>query len=976
MGLETYWQKRHFDRTAEPRGETARRTGHSFVVQKHDARRLHYDFRLELDGVLLSWAVPKGPSLDPKVKRLAMQTEDHPLEYGGFEGVIPPGEYGGGTVLLWDRGTWEPHGDAADMYRRGRLTFALHGEKLQGDFHLVRTPGKGKGEERRWLFFKSGDEAARPGTDAQILEERPQSVATGRDIDSIASDPDHVWTSNGAGSTSQAEKATASRQSPSAGKHKTTAPSTLERAAGLGQRADAQRRAVPDFIEPQLATLSAEAPSGSDWLHEIKLDGYRIHARIDQGRAHLLSRRGHDWTTRLPSIASALGTLPIDSGYLDGEVVVLGENGVSDFQRLQNSMEAGKDVACVYFVFDAPFLHGFDLRALPLGDRKSLLAEAMAQTQHERLRYSDHIAGEGAAFFKRACGLGLEGIISKRADSTYASGRSRAWLKVKCLSRQEFIIGGYTEPSGSRGHLGALLVGVQENGALGYAGKVGTGFTQASLAELAKRLEPLEQPGPAFANPPRERRGVHWVEPRLVAEVAFMERTDEGLIRHASFQGLREDKAPSDVHLERPEPAAPRRARAAARTKKASARKAPAQAAPRAVATEAAAKKWGATPTPSRSPRRGAPAPAKTTAKASASASPRSKSSKAKSAPAVASKPSKAKAATSKAKAATSKPIGAPTLAASQANARPPSKATRARASSASATPIALDLSRLEVTHPDRILFPDPGITKSELMLHYARVARWMLPQVTERPLMLVRCPEGAGKPCFHQKHPSRGMPKAVQEIMVPQKEGPEANLMIRDVEGLLGLVQMGALEIHAWGCRAERLDCPDQLVFDLDPDEGLPWERTIEAAHTLRERLDERGLTGFLRVTGGKGLHIVVPVTPTTPWDDAKRFTKGVADAMVRAEPTKYIATMTKQKRRGKIFLDYLRNGEGATAACSYSTRARPGAPVCVPIDWDELDGSLRPDQFNVRNLERRLNEHDDPWASFDDARAPIVAG
>jgi bifunctional non-homologous end joining protein LigD len=998
MGLETYWQKRHFDRTAEPRGEPARRTGYSFVVQKHDARRLHYDFRLELDGVLLSWAIPKGPSLDPKVKRLAMQTEDHPLEYGGFEGVIPPGEYGGGTVLLWDRGTWEPHGDAAEMYKRGRINFALHGEKLQGSFHLVRTPGKGKGEERRWLFFKSGDEAARPGSDAQILEERPESVATGRDLDSIASDPDHVWTSNGAGSARPAEKAKPARQSVTSGEHETSSKLTLQHAAALAKRSGVKRAALPDFIEPELATLSAEAPSGADWLHEIKLDGYRIHARIEKGRAHLLSRRGHDWTTRLPSIASALGTLPIESGYLDGEVVVLGENGVSDFQRLQNSMEAGKDVACIYCVFDAPFLHGFDLRALPLAERKALLAEAMAQTKHERLRYSDHIAGEGAAFFKRACGLGLEGIISKRADAPYASGRSRAWLKVKCLSRQEFIIGGYTEPAGSRGHLGALLVGVQENGVLSYAGKVGTGFTQASLAELAKRLSPLQRSEPVFANPPRERRGVHWVEPRLVAEVAFMERTDDGLIRHASFQGLREDKAPSDVHLERPETGAPATAR---------------ETTPSAKARAKAAKNR---PVEKRAPRAGDTAPEKLPSKTSAAARPRGKASKAsasKASPSAQAKPSKAsakgspsaqtkpsKASASKgspsaqtkpSKASASK--GSPSAqaktskaSASEPRPRAARKASSARAASAkrgaankakmTQVPIALDVSRLEVTHPDRILFPDPGITKRELMLHYARVARWMLPQVSGRPLMLVRCPEGAGKPCFHQKHPSKGMPRAVREVMVPQKDGPEANLLIEDVEGLLGLVQMGALEIHTWGCRAERLDCPDQLVFDLDPDEGLPWERVIEAAHTLRKRLDERGLTGFLRVTGGKGLHIVVPVTPTTPWDDAKSFTKAIADAMVRAEPTRYIATMTKLKRKGKIFLDYLRNGEGATAVCSYSTRARPGAPVCLPIDWDELDASLRPDAFNVRNLERRLNEHDDPWASFDDARAPIAAG
>lgn len=860
MGLETYRQKRDFSRTAEPRGRKAGKAGHSFVVQKHAARRLHYDFRLELDGVLLSWAVPKGPSLDPKVKRLAMQTEDHPIEYGGFEGVIPKGEYGGGTVLVWDQGTWQATGDAAAMYRKGHLEFELKGEKLTGGFHLVRT---GPSTERRWLLMKRMDAAAQPGSDSAVVEQHPNSVTSGRDLNQVAENPDHVWTSK---DVSQKTKA-ARRAGLPAG--------SLESVAG------AKPAKVPDFIDPELATLAPEAPAGDDWLHEIKLDGYRILARVEGPKVRLSSRRGHDWTARLPSIASALGALGLGAALLDGEVVVLGASGVSDFQKLQNSMEAGKDADCVYFAFDAPFLAGHDLRKLPLTRRKELLQLALGGGG-ERVRFGDHVQGGGGAFFAKACEHRLEGIVCKRASSPYVSGRGRAWLKVKCLSRQEFVVGGFSEPAGSRQHLGALLLGVREEGELRYAGKVGTGFTQASLGELARRLAPLERAEAPFANPPRgaESRGVHWVEPRLVAEVSFTERTADGMIRHASFHGLREDKAVADVHEEH------------------------AEAEPARKVSKRAVKKVSAT--------RGE---AKAVSK----------------------------------KAARSKAV-------------------------AKAPELSLDLSRFELTHPERVLYPDQGLTKRDLVLYYARVARWMLPHVSERPLMLVRCPEGAEKQCFHQKHPSRGMPKAVTTVEVQQKKGPEQHLMIRDVEGLLGLVQMGALEIHTWGCHADAVELPDQLVFDLDPDEGLPWLRVVEAARTLRERLERAGLTGFLKTTGGKGLHIVTPLVPHADWETAKQFSKALVEAMVKEEPAKYLAVMTKAKRANKIFLDYLRNGYGATAVCAFSSRARAGAPVSVPIEWDELDSDVRSASFDVKNIDQRLRSlKRDPWADFDDARVPL---
>lgn len=865
--LQTYRRKRDFARTEEPRGRKLRSTGHAFVVQKHAARALHYDFRLEHEGVLLSWAVPKGPSLDPGVKRLAMQTEDHPVEYGDFEGVIPHGEYGGGTVIVWDRGTWEPEGDARAMYEKGHLNFKLHGEKLKGSYHLVRTGGrKTKDGRHAWLLIKSRDAAAEPGSDARVVEEHPESVLSGLTLDEVKKTPERVWSSKKAArrapspvkaNTSNGKvESTAKRQAPAVSQ----APVSAKSYPG------ARRAKLPPFVDPELATLVDAAPSGADWLHEIKLDGYRLIARVDKGRVTLSTRRGNDWTSRLPSVARAFAALPLRSAMLDGELVVLGDDGVSNFQKLQNSLEGGKDAACVFFAFDLMFVDGHDVRELPLIVRKELLAERLGQldAEHGRVRYSAHVLGEGTAFFEHACELGLEGSVAKRAQSPYVSGRTRAWLKVKCTKRQEFVLGGFTEPSGSRGHFGSLLLGVKADGRLRYAGKVGTGFTAESLRKLWAIMKPLEQPEPPFDDPPKgaARRGVHWLSPRLVAEVQFAERTAEGLLRHASFQGLREDKQPEEVREETAEPAPARR-------------------------------------------RRG----------------------------------------TMKAESVSNRPA-----------------------------PPALDASRIRLTHPDKVLYPEKGLTKRDLALYYARVSACMLPHVTGRPLMLVRCPEGASGQCFYQKHPSKGMPKAVERALLPEKKGKKEHLMIRDVEGLIGLVQMGALEIHTWGCRVERVECPDQLVFDLDPDAAVSWEAVVEAAQSIRERLVAIGLGGFLKTTGGKGLHIVVPIEPVTPWDEAREFSKRFVEVMVREEPDKYLMTMTKQKRVGKIFLDYLRNGRGATAVSAFSSRARPGAPVSAPITWAELGEGLRSDAFDVRNMPDRLAALSaDPWGELESARAPI---
>jgi bifunctional non-homologous end joining protein LigD len=783
MTLETYNEKRHFRRTREPRGRVKKtRGGFAYVIQKHAASHLHYDFRLELDGVLLSWAVPKGPSLDPRDKRLAMQVEDHPVEYGGFEGTIPEGEYGGGTVMLWDRGTWEPEGDPRRDYERGRLTFTLHGEKLKGKWHLVRSRG-GRGERTPWLLFKGADDEARR-SDGKIVDAMPASVATGRSLDEIAAEDDRTWHS----------------------------------------KEPAKKRAtkLPKFTPPELATLVKEAPEGDGWLHEVKLDGYRILAHVARGKVTLYSRNGKDWTARMPEVESALRRLDCSSAILDGEVVVLGEDGVSDFQRLQNAMGSGEE-SLTYFAFDLLELDGRDLRSEPLEARKAALAKLVPRKGV--VRFGDHVVGGGPEFFAKACKVGLEGIVSKRRDAPYREGRGRDWLKVKCVGRQELVIVGWTDPKSSRAHFGALLLGVRKGKDLVYAGKVGTGFSQESLASIAPKLRALATKTPQVKGAPRG-RSLHWVEPKLVCEVDFTEMTSDGKLRHPSFRGLRQDKPASEVVLERP----------------------------------------------ARSPAR---------------ASPR-------------------------------------------------------------------------VSNEHKVFFPESGITKGQLAAYLERVAPWMLPHVARRPLMLWRCPNGIGR-CFVQKHVSTMLPPAVRAVDV----GDTAkHAMIDDLAGLLGLAQAGVIEIHTWGSHAETLEHPDLLVFDLDPDPSVKWPDVVWAAQLLRERLEDLRLEPFVKTTGGKGLHVVCAIEPTMTWDAAKDFARTIAEAVVKEEPSRFVSTMAKAKRKGKIFIDYLRNGRGATFVAPYSPRARAGAPIAMPIDWDELTNDLQPDQFTVRNAFERLDAlKADPW-------------
>ena len=865
MTLTVYRQKRDFRKTPEPkpkRVESA--TGRSFVVQKHAASHLHYDFRLEHDGVLWSWAVPKGPSLDPADKRLAMHTEDHPVEYGAFEGVIPQGEYGGGTVMVWDRGTWTPHGDPAEGHAKGNLKFTLDGEKLKGGFALVRTRSDKYGKES-WLLIKEKDEEARPGY--AIAEEAPDSVVSGRDLDAIAQARSHVWRSKlsvrenvkaGAVAPMPATQDARKDAAAKAGKEK---PAKAKPATAHGRKAP-----MPDTLTPMLATLVDEAPAGDGWIHEVKYDGYRFLARIEKGRARLLSRNGKEWTASFPDIVRDLAKLPVKQAWLDGELVVLDDAGRSSFQRLQNALTGGREKNLAFFVFDLLYRDGYDMRALPLTERKALLREVAGEGTG-RVKVGPEVRGDGPDFFRQACGLGLEGIVAKRADAAYASGaRTRDWLKVKCVQRQEMVIGGYTDPQGSRTGFGALLLGVHEGKALRYAGKVGTGFDDKALRDLMPELAGREQDEPPFVNPPRgyAAKGAHWVRPELVAEVAFTEWSEDGALRHPSFQGLRLDKKAADVVREKP------------------------------VAT----------------------------AKAAGGA---------------------------RAKAGSDAP------------------AARSRRAAAASEEASGEYAGVKLTHPEKPYWPEAKLTKGDLAAFYVGVADRILPHLAGRPLSLVRCPDGWGGECFYQKHAAKAVNAAVKRMEAPESGRTATYLSADSAAALAGLVQWGVIELHPWGSRAPRLDRPDRLVFDFDPDDDLPFADLVAAVGLLRTLLDEIGLTGFLKTTGGKGLHVVLPIRATLGWDEAKAFTKSVADFLVRTFPDRFTATLSKERRKGKIFIDFLRNAEGATAIAPYGVRSRKNAPVATPIAWEELSRDVRFDYFNIRNVPERLRtQKRDPWREF----------
>jgi bifunctional non-homologous end joining protein LigD len=930
MGLDEYKRKRDFRVTAEPEGHV-HPTGDvlSFCIQKHAASHLHFDFRLELDGVLKSWAVPKGPSLDPGVKRLAVHVEDHPIEYGVFEGIIPRKEYGGGTVMLWDRGTWTPDEDAHKGYRKGHLRFHLDGERLQGGWHLVRSRRGEEGQKEQWLLFKDDDDVARPESAGIITEEVMTSVSTGRTMEEIAADADARWDSkapaakalirDGKPSKSKTKAADTAAKKPAAkaaakaaakSAAKTPAKSAAKSAAKGGAGAKkagvspaagvpgARKAAFPKPFTPEMATLVDEVPAGDDWIHEIKYDGYRLVALVRDGETRLITRNGNDWTDRFPETARALSALPATSAVLDGELVVVTRKGTTSFQALQNVLSSGRGAELVFYAFDLAYLDGMDLRGASLLDRKEALRTLLAAGDGT-VRFSDHIVGSGAEFYRQACGMGLEGIMCKRAESLYVHKRTKDWVKVKCLLRQEFVIGGFTEPRGSRSHFGALLLGVHdENGDLVYAGKVGTGFDVARLREVHARLKARTRPDSPFSNLGRRGRGprdVTWIDPELVCEIAFTEWTDDGKIRHPVFQGLREDKPAAQVVRERPAHL-PDGAAAAAKSN--------------------------------------APKPA-----------------------------SRERATRDEHPAARTRPVPPSTQ---QPNVRRRGKGEDT------------EIQGVRVSSPDKVLYPALGITKLDLARYYEAVSEWMLPHVQDRPLTLVRCPEGIAGDCFYQKHGDQHFHASIGRVPIAENDGAEkVYTYVDSAAGLVGMVQMGVLELHTSNGKRQNFERPDRFVIDLDPAPDVPWARTVASAFQVRDLLAELKLESWVKSTGGKGLHIVVPLAKRHAWDEVKDFTKAFSAELSARNPGKYLIKATIAARKGKIFIDYLRNGRGATSIGAYCVRAKPTAAISVPLRWEELSSRLDPDAFTPDAVAKRVARlKADPWKGYWTSKQSITKG
>ncbi|WP_101676088.1 DNA ligase D [Alloalcanivorax mobilis] len=829
--LKSYRDKRNFERTPEPAGEeTGSAGGHRYVMHKHAASHDHFDLRLELDGALRSWALPKGASLKTGEKHLAVQVEDHPLEYGDFEGIIPREEYGGGTVMLWDRGQWHRTDKGGGKNDQDRIDLWLDGEKLRGAWTLTRMKGRAGGKDgRNWLLIKRDDDQPEP---------RPhdRSVLSGRTMKQIGADPDRVWQ----------------------GRDHRQPDADLKGA----------RRFRGKTLSPQLATLSDTLPEG-DWFYEIKFDGYRLLAHLDQGQVRLITRNGKDWSDRFPELSKALAALPIDQAVLDGEVVALLPDGISSFRHLQEALSRGDTDALIYQVFDLPVLGGQDLCAVPNIERKRALEQLLdgaGVTEHGRVRYTDHLSDQGPALMKRICEMGLEGLIAKHARGDYQQRRSKQWLKVKCVQYEEFVVGGFTDPGGSREGFGSLLLGAYDkHGHFGYAGRVGTGFNRRQLKDIHKRLGATEVEQCPFDKRPPDSKGAHWVTPQLVVEVEYTERTRDGVLRHPAFRGLREDRDARGIVWDNPERGGPPHQGPARQGKK------------RRQGVEALA---------------GAAAPRRHEAL----------------------------------------------------------------------------VAGVRITHPDRVLYPRQGLTKIELARFYESIASWVLPGLVNRPLSLLRCPEGLASECFFQKHPSRPLPDRLPRVEIEESGGPAEYVYVKELADLVALVQAGVMELHPWGCRVDRVEQPDLMVFDLDPAEDVPWHATVEQAHALGRRLEDLGLVSFVRTTGGKGVHLVVPLRRHADWEEVKAFARAVCEQHARSAPALLTTNMSKARRRGKIFLDYLRNSRGATAIASYSVRARPGAPVAVPLRWDELSEAMAPDRYSVDNLSRRLAAlRRDPWAELE---------
>ncbi|HEV2593892.1 MAG TPA: DNA ligase D [Sphingomicrobium sp.] len=801
LDIETYNRKRDFARTGEPRGRKLKGSGDSFVVQKHDASRLHWDFRLELDGVLKSWAVPKGPSLDPDEKRLAMRTEDHPLDYGDFEGTIPKGEYGGGTVMLWDHGRWIPAvgKDPLKTIDEGHLHFTLEGERMKGEWVMFRLKPRPGQKAEPWMLKKVTDTFADPGDGDALVDNCVTSVTTGRTMAEIASGVD-VWRSKSGGQKGGRSK----------------------RKAG---------NAPPAFQEPQLATLVDDVPSGNGWIHEYKYDGYRLLLAVGDGVATAWTRNGKDWSDRFKALVKAAAKLPAGC-LIDGEAVAIDDKGKPSFQLLQATLKDQKGANLAFYAFDLLIDRGKDIRKLSQIERKERLA-ALLEGTAPPIVFGDHVIGRGEALFQEVCRQGGEGIVSKRADAPYRGTRTRSWLKIKCIQRQEFVIVGWSKSDKRRGFR-SLLLAAKDHDELTYVGKVGTGFSSKLINELMDTMKPLETEKPAVEVPRADRRDAHFIKPELVAEIAFTEFTNEGILRHPSFIALRDDKPPAQIVREIP--------KHLTKKEKSNAR--------------ASAESFGIT-----------------------------------------------------------------------------------------------------ITNPDRVIFPEDNLTKRDLADYYAAVEPLILVDAANRPMTVIRCPQGRGKKCFFQKHDSGSFGPEVKHVPIKEKNGStEDYLYFDDIKGLLALVQMGTVEFHGWGSKVENVECPDRLVFDLDPDIGLDFGKVKEAALRLRALLGDLGLITFPLLSGGKGLHVVAPLDGSKDWSAVSSFAERFSRAIAEAEPAMFTANIRKVQRKDRIFLDWLRNQRGSTAVMPYSARAREGAPVSAPIAWEELDRYASGHHFSIRDADELL--------------------
>lgn len=829
--LSRYKEKRDFSITPEPAGAGHPSAGvKQFVIQKHWATRLHYDLRLEIDGTMKSWAVPKGPSLDPADKRMAVQVEDHPISYNSFEGVIPPRQYGAGRVIVWDKGFWEPVGDAAEGWRKGHLKFLLHGHKLHGRWALVRIDRKADSAKPTWLLIKEHDGHERPSAEYSVVDSAPDSVAHLPSVQPVPPIPAHAKEPPAsAASQRQARKLPPAPKAP-----------------------------LPSALSPQLATLvAAPPPDAEQWMYELKFDGYRILSRIQGKRVQLITRNGHDWTHKVPHLVEAIQALHVNQTWLDGEIVAVDAQGTPDFQKLQNAFDGSDTSGLVYYLFDMPFADGLDLRTSPLEMRRDRLRQLLAKNTSDSLRLSETFEAPPQTLVASACKIGFEGVIGKRKASTYISGRNSDWIKLKCGLRQEFVIGGYTKPKGSRNALGALLLGVyDEQGRLQHAGNVGSGFTEQSLQELKEELRSLHSQTSPFAGPSSPSADTHWVHPQLVAEVAFAQWTQGHRIRHSVFKGLRKDKPARDIRRE------------------------------------------------------------------------------------------EASQMTSTTRATTASPQHPATA------------------------------SGLEprISHGDRVIDPSTGFTKMDLVHYYSMVGPLMMEHLAARPVALVRAPTGVPGELFFQKHQESDALAGISALHPSLDEGHAPLLEVASAQGLRSGSQMNVIEYHTWNALKDKIERPDRMTFDLDPGEGAAWEQVQEGARLVRVLLKELGLPAFLKTSGGKGLHVVVPIKRLRDWDTVKDFSKAIVVHLADAIPQRFVAKSGPRNRVGKIFVDYLRNGRGATTVSAWSARARPGMGVSVPVSWNELEKLVSGAHWNVRNIEQRLRAGNGPWEGYRDAAVSLT--